>query len=610
VTAAARLPRVALVSGAVTLGLVALVCLSPLRFDAKVLGPTLPRTTTGPLPLGASIVFVSADNGGAAGHVARYGLDLVTFPAGKGRWLAFRDGVMPGPWPPDGLLEEGRTWPETAAGAIVLASSTRVGERLLTSWPELRDRVRILDPVRPPLLARPGWRLSLGDVLRLAAFVFVLVAAADLGARVATPLGRSCLGAALALPCVLAAHVGLVLVAGRFTDRPFPWAIGLEALALALLHWLGPAPDAAPFSKRAAACAGVVAALYLGLVVTRLDFDGDLFTHWLPMARSHLLHGRHDPAVLLERYGLAHQATYPPAFPVLISTLLWVAGSDPRASLQPGQDAHEAILLYRVLLAVLALGFVAGAASLTRSLARERSVGLLALLGLPLLLPVLLGRPTGAEVFLVPILGTAILALWAGGSLGSAGLTSAGLFLAASGLLVKREAALAVPLVVLPWIATGDRHLWRRPLTWAVAALGLLPFVLWRFDMATLGVRENFMFDDVDPGRLGARTLARVAAVGLRAVLADSACVALLLVLPAAALHVARSRNWRGLLPAVGVASYAAAMLGAYAFTRSDPAQHIAASYDRVLMIAVASAALYGLRALCDAGPDAAAGAG
>ena len=442
-------------------------------------------------------------------------------------------------------------------------------------------------------------------MLRLAIFCLILTGAGRFAWRLpaAAPAMRW-LNVGLALPVVLAAHTGLVHVAGLLTTHAVASALTLELAAILMAvarqeRGLGGEEPTGPALPRWAV---PLVAVFLAVFVLRLDFDGDLFTHWLPMARSHHLLGRHDVPALLDRYGLAHEATYPPGFPILISTLLWVAGADPQASLQLGDESHAAILLYRLLVAALSLSFLVAAAALASAVFRDRSSPLLPLVALPLLIPVFLGQPMSGEVYLVPLLGASILALWAGDAFESPSLTRVGLLLAASGLFVKREALVIVPLVVLPWYLAGALTK-RKSLAGdlAVAGLALLPFVVWRIQLAALHLRENFMFDDPAWGRLASPLLPRLAEQALKTVLANGTWTALFLVLPAALVWNARRGAWRDLLVPAGIVVYAPLMAAVYVFSRSEPLHHMDTSYERLLMVAVLCGGLYGLRTLAEA---------
>jgi hypothetical protein len=87
----------------------------------------------------------------------------------------------------------------------------------------------------------------------------------------------------------------------------------------------------------------------------------------------------------------------------------------------------------------------------------------------------------------------------------------------------------------------------------------------------------------------------------LKTILANGTWIALFLVLPAAALWSARHRPWRELLVPAGIAVYAPQMAAVYVLSRSDPLHHMETSYERLLLVAVLSASLYGLRVLAKA---------
>jgi hypothetical protein len=636
--------RSALIAVGLAVAIASLASLSPMRFDAKALGAEWPRGETGPLPQGRSIVYVSSDDSAPNGHVAAYGLDLATFPSGQSTWVVFSEGFTAGPWSPSlllnrsgGFLAKGfdRAWhpvdglPEPVRKAlgdgVVLVRSRSTLEQVAMRWPGLDlARVRILASDRPPLFEMPRWRVGLRAFWRLLVVSFIATSGM-LTAWRASPAPRSwrALRLALALPCLLAGHTALTLILGEVTHHGIPLALGMEALLGALALTLVPAQ---PGGRQTGEGGGwwrlgewpvalAVGALWL-VAVLRLDFDGDLFTHWLPMARSYYLLGHHDIAALAGRYGVAHQATYPPGFPVIIATVLWVSGMDAQASLQPGNATHVAVFLYRLVLATVELSVLTAVGILFWKRANAIAGGALPVVAVSLLLPLFLGRPSAAEAYLVPMMAAAIVAFAAGECSDEPFMRAAGVLLATGGLLVKGEGGLIVLLLVLPWyLLTGPRNGGRRSAIWQAAGAvgGVTAFAAWRIQLARSGIRQNFMFDDFDFHRLATSLplLARLAGNAGHILLNNNFWLPLVALVPAALLpRKSAPYRWRSLLIPLGIALYVPAVVVIYVFSRSDPIYHMNTSYERLVMVAVFSACLYGTRSLLRARPEPTPGAG
>jgi hypothetical protein len=128
--------RVLGTSCAVTVLIVAAVCLSPIRWDIKTLGPVLPRTASESIPPGSSVLFVSEVNDWRAGHIARYGLDLVTFPAGRSAWLVFAEGFLDNEWPGDLLIDRsGQFYQRKSTAHATVPRPRRRSPPPESSWP-------------------------------------------------------------------------------------------------------------------------------------------------------------------------------------------------------------------------------------------------------------------------------------------------------------------------------------------------------------------------------------------------------------------------------------------------------------------------------------------
>jgi hypothetical protein len=621
-----RLYRVAAAAALATVFLGACLCFSPVRWDRKALRASWLDPVDRSLPQGTNLLYVSSDDSWPHGHVAAYGLDLTTFPDGRKAWLVFAEGNSEGPWKADVLVDPSgvffvragrRGWLSVSAApepvrtiattGVVLVASTDVRDQLLVRWPGLDPtRISVLSSGRAPLFEGPAARVGFGLLLRLflASFVVFALAVTLWRAPAAWPSLRA-FHVGLGLALLVTIHASLVFFLGRVTRNATGLTLAVEAAALAMAltrigqrgttHLLAPAPPLRR-PRRVRSVVALLAMLYAAGFVLRLDFDGDLLTHWIPMARSHHLLGRHDVGSLIARYGVAHQVTYPPGFPILISTLLWVSGADRAASFTPGSATHALVFLYRLASAGFSFAFLAGLGSVFRAIRSERGLAwLIPPATSALLLPLFLGKPTSGEVVFVPIVGFAMVAFLAGHAFRRVAYTRAGLALAVLSLFFKNDAMLILPLVVLPWyLASGPRF---RAARWeaAVVLAAALPVVLWRLEILGLGVRSNFMFDPVSWTRLrtGLDVLPIIAANAAKILLASNFWVAFALALPPAALWDIRQRRNVWLAVPFGTALYVPLAAGIYVFSRSDPVFHMDTSYERLLMTAVLGAVLY-----------------
>jgi hypothetical protein len=633
---------------ALALGLTALLVLIssavPIRWDHKSIAPNLPQFTGDAPPGDRGFVFVTADESTQNHHLARYGLDFLTFPNGEHAWLVLLEGTSEGPVSADYAIDaSGRFhaysaadgWQPLASPPPAVARIARHGTLLLSSldlfepiaerWPAARSASVVeLDKWGGSFFAKPQLRYSLTSFAKtwwVLSIVSLCLAAAACYARQKNR-GRSevWLCCCLVPPCWLALHSYAVYLFGWITPHPVPAALGLQSLmALAtLLFWplpAGPAGPAAPGSgaQRSlgpAVCfsLALAALTFCALSVVRLDFDGDLFTHWIPSARLHHLLGHHDPMALLQRYGAVHETTYPPGFPIFISTVLWMADSSQSASFGLGHDSHLAILLYRCFIVALHLSFLIGTAAFFRAMdgQRDNLRWLLPVIAIPLILPLFMGKPTSSEVYMVPILGFSILALAHAGWSRQAGYARLGLGLALFGLFLKNDAFLSLPLILLPWYFAYLTE--RRPLHLVsllkdilAIVIGLAPWLIWRMDLAGLNVDANFMFEPVNLSRL-AQEFDRAFPLALNAfkiIVKGSFWLVLLVAMPATFVYqLARRQRKHALMIPLAIWCYASGLVFIYVFSRSDAVSHMNTSYDRLLMIAVLSGILYCAREL------------
>lgn len=604
----------------------AAVSLSPVRWDLETLGLVVPNAPRDLRLSDRRILYVSADNDWRNAHLADYGLDFLTFPNGVSSWMCFREGIAAGgPRPElaidsDGEIERraGRGWrPLTREEArdlearLVLVPSAGTRAALAARWPVAAARdARVIQPAGGrPFLEGPRVRVSAGQTARL--FLALLLPVSALlwtRARRRRRGSASFLDAALVVPLVLAGHATVTYLLGFLTGHSVAWALVGEVgvavgFALAAGREVGSGGSTAAVPERVGGTLRRVSpwllagALFGLVVVFRLDFDGDLYTHWLPMARMHHLLGRHDPGLLVARYGVAHEATYPPGFPIVISTLLWIAGVPRTGSLGFGEASNFAILLYRGLMAVVSLSFLAGVAATFRSMRERGERGwLLPVAIIPLALPLFLGEPRSAEVFFTPMLGFAMLALLAGRALSREAYVRLGLALAIFGLFVKNDAIMVLPLIVAPWYLLDRRP--GRTVVWDVVVVLLagLPVLFWRLDLSRVVERTNFMFRPVGIADVfsGFGDWPRLLAASLEFLLRSPGGAIIVVVLPVAVIfRLLQDGIRRDLIIPLGIWTYTIGTTYIFTFSKSDPLQHLNRAYGRLMTHAVLSGVLY-----------------
>ncbi len=603
--------------------------LSPIRWDLKTIGQVVPELPSEIDLSRRHVLFVSNDDTWENAHLARYGIDFITFPEGSASWLVFSEGISHGGARPDYVIDStgevarwkrGSWWPVSEesrpelADAFVLVSSEATRVELSERWPALETRlqnVQVVDPTPDrSFWTWPDWRVTFADVMRLFGALLLPVAALSwVVARRNESDSLVTLDLTLILPVILAGHILLVYGLGFLTEHSVAVAMGLEimlacGLALAsggLNNARKVLPDLLPKSLRGVTPWLLGAAIFFTVVILRLDFDGDFYTHWLPAARMHYLEGHHDPEILAARYGVAHQATYPPAIPIMISTLLWIAGVSGENSFALGADSHFSILLYRTLLAALLFSFLGAVAAVFRAVTSEKTLEwLIPALSIPLVLPLFRGVPEAGEVFFTPMLGFSSVLFIAGGALAKDRYVRLGLAMAVFGAFVKNDAILIVPLIVLPWyLALVPRSGCGRRAVLAdmtVALLAALPVVLWRVDVASAIDNFNFMFENIGPRALLSKWTEwpPLLMSAVLTIIRDDEWIILLLGLPAVVLYrILVSRRWKELVVPAGIAVYSIGISYMFVFSKSDPLEHLSLAYPRLLSHAVLAGILY-----------------
>lgn len=608
--------------------LLAAASVVPLRFDLRTFQVQARLEPLG-LPRASDFLVLTRDNSIAAAELAQFALAHWSFPHGVRYWLTLAE-TRDGAWNGGFLAVDERgtflrpvarnhgwsfeaaprpSWlPVVVARAAVVYDTQATRDAFEQRVPELlaAKRVFVAGTERPAQvpLTRPHLLLSPLRLLRLAAVLGTLVSALMLLRRAVgnhAPASVRILATAVGVNAGWAVLIAAVYVAGELQPglgRAVPFGLWLAGGAVA---WrLAPAERTSPVHDepawRAALAAAIV--LYAAVVVLRLDFDGDTYTTYIPVARyMHLLghHDPRDPGVV----SLVQGAVYPPGFPTLLALPLWVMDQPGEASFALGPETSAAVLLYRTLVVTLDVAFLAALAAFLAGPARGTPhLALAGVLGALALAPMLRGAHTAAETLLVPLLGTALVALAAGRRARQPVLAATGLFLGGFLTLVKLDGLPALVLLVLPvWLAAAEPGLalaspWRRarPLVGALA-LGLLPFVVWR----CTGPATNPAFADT---RL-AHAVAQLPTLGVEAfklLVRHDLWLPLFVLLPAAVVSRARrGARWRDWLVPLGVAAQCGAWVAVYAFSTLAVHDHMATSLPRIAVAPALAALLYAL---------------
>ena len=557
----------------------------PMRFDVKTFGALLPRE---PFPAGfENVIFVSPDRGWESGHIRQYALSLFPEPLPSVSWIVFAEGNQPSDWEADGSVDRagilrGHAPLSFGPKTLILVRDQSTRDELLKRLPAAATSPTMIDDVpRRPMFARPYNRWSLVSFIRL--FVFIL--AGVLVCSYAYTSGGAT-GAAVGLPLFCVVHVTLTYLLGFLTPRSIELALAVEIIIGVILQ-RSPLPR--PILTRRNVSIVLLLAIAMVFSAIRLDFDGDVFTHWLPIARAHHARGSHDLPFLRAQFGGGHRVAYPASFPIYLSTLMWVADV-PQSTFDLGPALDRFDLLYRFATALLQILLLTAVAMM---LGGNRAA-IIAAASIAFAFPLLLGRPEAAESFLVPLVGFAAVAL--------EGETSwtrrVGLILAGSLLFIKADSILILALLLLPWYAMTIVR--QRPGIRALVADGAflvassLPFAVLRIEQARLGIITTFDFKPltIESLRSGLPSLSLILTTLLKNVLAFSPWLILLAVAATLLFLLVRHRFAEAGV-SIGVLLFAAVLGFLYLFSARDVVWHIATSYARVLDSALLIGALH-----------------
>jgi hypothetical protein len=216
-------------------------------------------------------------------------------------------------------------------------------------------------------------------------------------------------------------------------------------------------------------------------------------------------------------------------------------------------------------------------------------------------MPVFLGQPGAAEVYLVPIVGFSLVALYAGSRLNQSLHTHLGIIMGAFCLFTKKEGLLIFALIIFTWYLTGLRsrfsvgEIARHA---AVLFIGLSPLLVWRFTLGSLVRNEYFFYEKPNIAKFVTdfALLGRIGEKGLKILLANNYWVVLFLLLPLVFSYIWFSRrSWRDQLIPMGIGLHIAAITCVYLFSNNPggPINHMEVSYERLATTPVLAAVLY-----------------
>jgi hypothetical protein len=617
----------------------------PIRLDYRSLQDLHKLDGLGLPQSSGRFLFLSRDNSMESAHTATYALRQLAFPGGLVDWAALKEACV-GPWNggffgvdldgqsyrtvtvPSGVL----SWiPDDGARNLALADtqeayvifdSQATRKAFETRWPFLKQAAHAIvlpDTMVKSFVRRPfAGEFTVARLVRIAAAIgtffavllvliqlpFVRLAPVVVSAAVATFLS-------LGMNIWLAYLMQWILPTLVRWTPSLLWLLGLLAtvsLYPRALRWRSDVHlwQLSPLSASGRIALTFCVFAYALLFLARLDFDGDFFNNWLPQGRFFYFLGRHDPSLILARTAHMQQASYPPGYGILLSTVMWMTEMNPTASFLPGMDSSFAILIYRLLVLALNLSlFLLIVAYLKRLGIEKSALWIPALVILMLLFPTTAGQHVGAETILFPMLAASIILIATGRRCSLDGLTIIGLLVGGMATLVKWEAGLIFAVGVLPWLvplaASNAGRLSKSSIVvWpAVTALACLPALIWR---ATLPI-ENLGFGPVDKARLlaSAPQFTGLAGKAAHIMLDNGSLILFFLMLPCALVFQLQAKpRWSAFLVPASVAVLLIGWIGVFLFSNSPPLIYLEGSYSRLIMIPTFSAILYCADALID----------
>jgi hypothetical protein len=345
----------------------------------------------------------------------------------------------------------------------------------------------------------------------------------------------------------------------------------------------------------------LLAVLYVAVAVLRLDFDGDTYSTYLPVAKYYLWHGHHDTGEPGLR-PFVQASTYPPGFPVALALAFWGADLPRDGSLRLDDALSAAIFFYRLIAAGLGLALMLSVSGYMRTLGAATALApVAACAGTLLLLPSIRGLHMAAETLLVPLFGCALVGVLAARRLGAAPLAAAAYFIAGVLTFLKLDGVPYLLFLIVPAAMSVRADWgWRTAARLAACACaGLAPFAVWR----ATGPTANASFArpaDLETALVSLRSLAPIAA---KVLVRSELWTALALLVAAVLFRFAGIRDPRALLLPAGVAALTVGWVVLLTFSTIGRESHLELSYARIMLAPAFAGWLYALEtaALADA---------
>ncbi len=611
--------------------ILALGSVYPLRLDYRTFQALRRLEGLEPELRNGKVVFLSRDNGTKNAEIQAYALRHLQFPHGTGIWLTLRessgigwstgflsvdrDGRFYGPrttaegWEWESVADPDLT--ELLKGAVVLYDSEATRTEFEQRLEVLRRgwNVRVLggETVSANVVRAPRSEFTWPRLWRLSALCGEGVAAVVLLRNLtrtppSPPLRKGGQGGVLAAGAAIfgltGCHLAALYLVGEFAASFGPF---LPLVLWGLLAAGAAVPVAAPADASSSLKAGwsfilvvgIACFLYLGMATLLLDFEGDVYTSYLQVARFDHLLGKHDPAAFADQ-GYAHATTYPPAYPLFLAVPLWAADAPPADAYNFGLDTCFVLLLYRLLAGLLNLTALAMFGAYLATLGgRQTYLWPAGVVAAFFVLPTLGLHHIAAETLLFPMTFASLICLTAGPRLGRSSLTASGLFIAGTATLVKWDGTIYLVFLGLPtllaavrWKAVG----WRSALLLALG-IAFLPTLYWK---STVTDRDTAFDSPTVAGFLAAKHLLPGLATRALTMLLRTPLWVPLLALPVA---LAWRWRWDGLvrsmLVPVGVGALVVAWAVIFVFCKAGAFGYLETSYLRIVMAPVALALLY-----------------
>lgn len=616
-----------------------LVSVSPIAWDLKALRSVIPFVDP-PLKVGSqNLVYISKDNSWEHGHRVEYGLRFYTFPWGFGSWLVFKEGYEQGsPWQPRYLVDEKGAWyqlsdssnwasiketprdlQETIANHPVLVADGDTRVMAINRLPSLaKSDVRLLTQ-KPSLLTAPSKRIGAVQLMRLYLLFLLAILSAHLFSTFARDraMGLKWMYVVISVPAVLTVHVMLTYLLSHFFQvKPF-WIFVSEIIVLLIIFLTNLRKNNLLLfhleinSRSPLWVSSLGMLLLVSFYLLRLDFDGDVLTNWIPVARYFFLLDRHDVNALAAHYGAWLYPTYPPGFPIFVSLPMWLANLPKESWPFITNETNMFVFLYRFCVGILSCSFLVALSVYVYHTIRNSLSWLFVPILAILLFPVLSGRPAAAEVFIVPLFGLACLALIAGSRFRDDLLFRTGFVFAGLLLLAKAEGPLIFLCLFLPWVLSKrfcisevTPQVYFKDLL--VLAISVMPFVIWKAQVSTLLGGLHIAYEPFSIGKLveSHPLAARLLYKAFKVMMENGYWVIMFLMLPVSFSYriMTRPRTVDWLVP-LGVVVYVFGMSLVYVFSKlQDPLLHMDTSYYRVLMVPMMSGFLYFLESMIDFG--------